>query len=69
MKQKNDVSREDISSYKEYFELNGLEIWYIYLVCQAALKDKKGRKKLGINVDVVKNLYKMMSAEVKLIEE
>lgn len=60
---------EDIEAYEADIKLNGLEIWYVYLVCQSALRDKKSRRKLGVNLSLVKNLNKKLQDEIKLIEE
>lgn len=60
---------EDIEAYEADIKLNGLEIWYVYLVCQSALRDKKSRRRLGVNLSLVKNLNKKLQDEIKLIEE
>lgn len=68
MKKHNNISIEDIQDYKVNLTLDGLEIWYIYLTCQAALRGKKSRKKLGVNLDIVKRLNSVMETEIKNID-
>lgn len=60
---------EDIEAYEADIKLNGLEILYVHLVCQSALKDKKSRRRLGVYLSLVKNLNKKLQDEIKLIEE
>ena len=59
---------EDIATYTAEISLDGLEIWWIYLMCQTALKDKRSRKRLGKNHSIVKKLNSKLEYDIKQIE-
>ena len=68
MQSEYEIRLEDIATYTAEISLDGLEIWWIYLMFQTALKDKRSRKRLGKNHSIVKKLHSKLEYDIKQIE-